>query len=95
MQLLFILLTMILVSFGTRAECNRNECKFTFDIADAKDCLEAYKEGEFKRSFKANNRDMSLFYYDGYLYMFHVQITQVSINAPKFSLTFCEKSDID
>ena len=38
---------------------------------------------------------MSLFYYDGYLYMFHVQITKVSINEAKFSLTFCEKADID
>ena len=95
MQLLFILLTMILVSFGARAECDSYECKFTFDIAHAKDCLEAYKEGKFKRNFKANNRDMSLFYYDGYLYMFHVQVTKISINDPKFSLTFCEKADID
>ena len=95
MQLLFIFLTMIFVSFGTKAECNRDECKFTFDIANAKDCLEAYKEGKFKKSFRANDRDMSLFYYDGYLYMFRVQISKVSINDPKFSLTFCEKADID
>lgn len=95
MQLLFILLTLVLVNFGTKADCNRDECKFTFDITDAKNCLEAYKEGEFKKIFKLNNRDMSLFYYDGYLYIFHVKISEESINNSKFNLTFCEKVDID
>ena len=91
---LFFIVTMF-ISFGAYAECDRDECKFTFDIADAQDCLEAYTKGKFKKNFRANNRDMSLYYYDGYLYIFHVKINKTSIYSSKFNLSFCESVDID
>ena len=90
-----IFLLIILINFKVHAECNRDECKFTFDIAEAQDCLEAYKEGEKKKNIRANNRDMSLYYYKGYLYMFHIKVNKTSIYNPEFSISFCEKVDID
>ena len=91
--LVFILL--ILINFSVHAECDRNECKFTFDITDAEDCLVAYTEGKFKKNFRANKRNMSLYYYDGYLYSFHVHVNKKSIYMTNFKLSFCEKTKLD